>query len=774
VTTWVGRSLPRTEDDALVRGAGRFVADLPTEWHARFVRSTVAAGRIRSVSFPPDATAFSASDLGDAGEIRPALHRPDYVVTAQPLLASDVVRFAGEPIAVVLARTAAVAEDLADAVVVDYDVGQAVLDTDAATAFGAPVVHEVPGGFEPNTVIDAHFATAGVEAAFGSAAHVVEVTVRSDRQSAMPLEARGSVAEFDRRTGRTTLTSSTQAPHIVRTAIAGLLRMPERDLRVVAPDVGGAFGQKLALAREDAVLVWVARRLRTSVAWIEDRLENFTSAFHSRQHRYTVRGAFDGQGTILGLDADIVCNVGAYSCYPFTCGVEPLMAMAELPGPYRVGEYRARARAVVTNTCPIAPYRGVSRPVLTLAVERLMDTAAAELDLDPVDIRLRNLLADFPHKTPTGMVIDEGSYREVLGDAVLRIDLPALRARQRELRDVGRYLGIGLATFAERTGYGTTAFAARHMDITPGYEEVELSMDPDGMVELRIGASPHGQGLATSLAQVVADQLGVTPHTVRVLHGDTDRDPYGWGTFASRSMVLAGGAAVLAGGRLRERICAIAAELLEASPHDLSLVDGRAVVNGTSIGVDLREVARTFFLRRRLAGDVESLTVRATYDPHGTFSNACHVAVVEVDVETGQVDLQRFLVIEDAGLLVNPMIAEGQIHGGVCQGIANALYEGLQYDQQGTLMTASLMDYLTPTMAEIPEIEIHHRETLTDATLLGAKGLGEGGAIGAPAAVVNAINDALRPLGVIVNHMPVTPGSLRALLRDREREPRTR
>ncbi len=339
--TWVGRSLPRTEDDALVRGAGRFVADVPTEWHARFVRSTVAAGRIRSISFPPDATVFSAADLGEVGEIRPALNRPDFVVTAQSLLATDIVRFAGEPIAIVLGRTAAAAEDLADAVVVDYDVGPAVLDTDAAIEPGAPVVHEVPSGFEPNTVIDARFSTAGLEAAFGSAAHVVEVTVRCDRQSAMPLEARGSVAAFDRRSGRTTLTSSTQAPHLVRTAIAGLLHLPERDLRVVAPDVGGAFGQKLALAREDVVLVWVARRVRSSVAWIEDRLENFTSAFHSRQHRYTVRGAFDEQGTIVGLDADIICNVGAYSCYPFTCGVEPLMAMAELPGPYRITEYRA-------------------------------------------------------------------------------------------------------------------------------------------------------------------------------------------------------------------------------------------------------------------------------------------------------------------------------------------------------------------------------------------------------------------------------------------------
>ncbi len=767
---WVGRSLPRTEDDVFLRGAGRYVADLATEWHVRFVRSPVAAGRIRSIDRPAVGLVFTGADLAGTGSIRPVLHRPDFVPTPQPLLATDVVRFAGEPVAVAVARTAAEAEDLAEQVAVDYAPGAAVVEAEAAIRSGAPVVHEVPAGFDPNTVIDARFATAGFDAAFAGAAHVVEVTVGSDRQSAMPLEARGAVASFDPRTGRTTLSTSTQAPHVVRTAIAGLLGIAERDLRVVTPDVGGAFGQKLALAREDVVLVWLARRLRSTVAWIEDRVENFTAAFHSRQHRYTVRGAFDGDGTIVGLDADILCNVGAYSCYPFTCGVEPLMAMAEMPGPYRITEYRARARAVVTNTCPIAPYRGVSRPVLTLALERLMETAADRIGIDPVELRLRNLLTEFPHTTPTGIVVDEGSYRAVLVDAVERIDLAALRKRQAELRAEGRYLGVGLSTFSERTGYGTAAFAARQMHITPGYEEVELSMDPEGMVQLRIGASPHGQGLQTSLTQVVADELGVTPDRVRVSHGDTDRDPYGWGSFASRAMVIAGGATVLACGRLRERIAAIASQLLEASPDDIALVDGRAVVNGTSIGVDLPDVARTFFLRRRLAGDTDSLTVRAMYDPNGTFSNACHVAVVEVDIETGHVEVLRFMVVEDAGVLVNPMIVEGQIRGGVCQGIANALYERLRYDEDGTLVTASLMDYVTPTMAEIPEIEIHHHETPTDATLLGAKGVGEGGTIGAPAAILNAVNDALRPFAVVVNHMPATPDDIRAALRDRERE----
>lgn len=764
---WIGQSLPRVEDPALVRGAGAFVADVAAgAWVARFVRSPIAAGRIREIHRPRHGLVFTAKELEGVGEIRPMLHREDFVPIGQPVLAVDRVRFVGEPVAVVVAPTAAEAEDLADEVWLEIDPDPVVVDVDHAMSPDAPVVHEVPAGFDPNTVIDARFETPGFDATFASAAHVVEVTVASDRQSAMPLEARGSVASFDLGSGRTSLTTSTQAPHVIRTALADILGITESDLRVVAPDVGGGFGQKYSLAREDVVVVWLARHLRRRIAWIEDRVENFSSAFHSRQHRYGLRGAFDADGHLLGLDADIVCNVGAYSCFPVTCGVEPLMAMAEMPGPYAIVDYRARARAIVTNTCPIAPYRGVSRPVITLALERLMDTAARTIGMDEVEIRLRNLIDQFPHTSPTGLVYDQGTYREALRRAVDHVDLPRFRAEQRSAQTHGRYLGIGFSTFSERTGYGTSAFAARSMDVTLGYEDVVLSMDPSGAVELRIGASPHGQGLRTTLSQVVADQLGIEPSAVRVSHGDTDRDPYGWGSFASRAMVIAGGAAKIAGSKLREQVAAVAAEMLEADPEDIRLEDNQAVVVGTNVGVRIGDVARVAYHRRERSGGNEGLSVRSTYDPAGTFSNACHVATVEVDPETGGVQVVSFLVVEDAGVLVNPMIVDGQIHGGVCQGIANALYESLQYDEVGNLTTATLMDYLAPTVAEIPLIEILHSETRTDASLLGAKGVGEGGAIGAPAAVVNAVNDALRPFGVSFDHMPVTPSRVRAQLRD--------
>jgi carbon-monoxide dehydrogenase large subunit len=542
--------------------------------------------------------------------------------------------------------------------------------------------------------------------------------------------------------------------------------MPESDLRVIAPDVGGAFGQKMSLAAEFVVVTWLARKLKTSVAWAEDRRENLTACFHSRDQAIALEGAFDGDARLLALSADVAANVGAYSCYPTTCGVEPLMAMAEMPGPYDVRAYACISRGVLTHTCPMAPYRGVSRPVITFALERLMDKAAASFGLDPVEIRRRNLVKAFPYTSATGLVFDEASYVETMEAAVKAADVPAFRARQARARAEGRYLGLGLATFSERTGYGTPAFAARGMEVTPGWETVELAMDPSGFIEARIGASPHGQGLRTTLSQIIADELGTSPDRIKIVHGDTDRTPYGWGTFASRSLVIAGGATLLAARKVRAKLVKIASLLLEASADDIVLEAGTARVAGTDRAIAFAALARAAYHQaHRFKDETPGISESATYDPAGTFSNACHVAVVEVDVETGRVGIEKFLVAEDAGRLINPMIVDGQIHGGVAQGIGNALLEEIVYDETGNILTATLADYLAPTAREMPPIEIHHLETLTDASLLKAKGLGEGGAIGAPAAIVNAVNDALTPFGVSIDEFPATPQRIRAALR---------
>jgi carbon-monoxide dehydrogenase large subunit len=766
--TWVGRSLRRVEDPSLVTGQGRFTADLPAALWVRFVRSPVAAGRIVRIAAPPGATVVTAADLAAVKPIRPMLHKFNYVPISQTVLAADVVRFVGEPVALVAAPTAQEAEDVADLVEVEIAPTPAVIEGAAALAPGAPLVHAAAAG---NVVVDGRVKTPNFDATLAAAHRRVKIDICSHRQNATPLELRAAHAAWDPASRRVTLTCSTQTPHMMRTIIAELIGMPESELRVIAPDVGGGFGQKMSLAPEYVLVVWLARRLKTSVAWAEDRRENLVACFHARDQRVSLEAAFDKDARLTALSADIVANVGAYSCYPTTCGVEPLMAMAEMPGPYDVREYACVSRGVVTNTCPMAPYRGVSRPVITFTIERLMDKAAAAFGIDPVEIRRRNLVKAFPYTSATGLVFDEATYVETMDAAVAAADIPAFRARQAAARREGRHLGLGLATFSERTGYGTPAFAARGMEVTPGWETVDITMDPSGFVEARIGASPHGQGLRTTLSQIIADELGTSPERITIVHGDTDRTPYGWGTFASRSLVIAGGATLLAAQKVRAKLVKMAGILLEAAADDIVLEADVARVAGTDRAITVETLARAAYHQtHRFRGEImPGIAESATYDPPGTFSNACHLAMVEVDVETGNVRIDRFVVAEDAGRLINPMIVDGQIHGGVAQGIANALLEEIIYDDGGNILTATLADYLPPTVREMPPIEIHHLVTLTSASVTKAKGLGEGGAIGAPAAVVNAINDALAPFAVSIDEFPATPQRIRAALRNAQR-----
>jgi aerobic carbon-monoxide dehydrogenase large subunit len=762
---WVGRALRRVEDPALLTGQGRFTGDLPAAKWVRFVRSQVAAGRITRVSAPDGVMVVTAAETAALHPILPMLHKFKYAPIAQSVLARDVVRFVGEPVAAVVGDSPEAAEDLADRVTVEIEETTPLVNTAAAQAAGAPAVHaEAPG----NVIVEGRVKTANFDAAAAIAHRRVKIEIRSRRQNASPLEPRAAHAAYDAASGRVTLTCATQMPHIIRTAIADVIGMPESDLRVIAPDVGGGFGQKMSLGPEFVLVTWLARRLRTSVAWTEDRRENLTACYHGRDLCIALEGWFDADARLLALDADVVSNIGAYSCYPTTCGVEPLMAMAELPGPYDVQEYACRARGVATNTCPMAPYRGVARPVITLAMERLMDKAAAAFAIEHLEIRRRNLIRRFPYVSATGLTFDEASYVEAMEMAAAAAGLPAFRQRQMKARAEGHYLGLGVATFSERTGYGTPAFAARGMEVAPGWETVELAMDPSGFVEARIGASPHGQGLRTTLAQIIADELGVTPDRVTITHGDTDRTPYGFGTFASRSLVIAGGASLMAARKIGVKLRIMAGQLLEAAANDIVLADGVARVAGTDREIPIAALARAAYHQaHRFSSELTpGLRESATYDPPGTFSNACHIAVVAIDIETGKVTLEKLLVAEDAGRLINPMIAEGQIHGGVAQGIANALLEEIVHDDSGNVLTATFADYLLPTAPDVPAIEIHHLETQSEAfSITKAKGLGEGGAIGAPAAILNAINDALTPFDVSIDELPATPQRIRAALR---------
>jgi aerobic carbon-monoxide dehydrogenase large subunit len=770
---WVGRSIPRVEDARHLTGRSMFVDDIerPRMLYAAFVRSPFGAARVKGVSvenaleIPGVERAITRSDLEGIPGLEPMLHRPEFVGVETPLLSGESIRHAGEPVAMVLADSPYAAEDGADAVQVDYERQEPIVSLNAALAEGARTVHEE---MEDNVLLDVRMSDdPEVDKAFEEASVVVEATFTTGRVAAVPMEGRACLAEWDSREDKLVLYTSTQVPHIVRTALAEILDLPQQRIRVIAPDVGGGFGQKCVVSREELLVSVAARRLGGSVKWVEDRQENLTASFHGHEQRYEVSAAFDEEGEILSLKADIACDVGAYSCYPFTCGVEPLMAQAEMPGPYRLKRYWSRARAVTTNKVPMAPYRGVSRPQFTFVMERLMQKAAKQLGMDAVEIRHRNLITaeEFPYESPTGVVYDPGSYVESLEKCAEALDVDAWKERQEEARREGRLVGLGFSCFAERTGYGTRAFALRKMAITPGLDNAHLKMDPSGNVAVAVGTCGHGQGHQTTLAQIAADELGITPDKILVRQGDTDATPYGWGTFASRSLVIGGGATKKAAALLADRIREVASHLLEASPKDLELEDGEVRVKGSSDHfVEVAEVARAAFLeaQRLPEGEAGTLEANAGFDPPGTFSNATHGVEVEIDPETGEVRLGRYVVAEDCGVMINPMIVEGQVRGGVAQGIAAALYERLVYDDEGQLVTSTLMDYLVPTAMEIPAVEILHLETPCEYTETGAKGMGEGGTMGAPAAIASAVADALSHLDIEIDHLPITPDRLRA------------
>lgn len=763
---WVGRPIRRLEDPRHLTGTATFVDDinLPGLAHLAFVRSPHAAARITGIH--TDAAAaldgvvavITARDLGGLDPWVPTLRRPEFVPTELVLLARDRVRHTGEAVAMVIAESRHAAEDAADQVVVDYEADEAVMSIEAALAQSAPRVHD-----EGNVLLDVPFADdPELERAFSQAEVVVDGVFETARVCALPLEARACLARWDAREQRMVLHSSTQIPHIVRTTVAGILKLPEHRMRVIAPDVGGGFGQKCVVAREEALTCLAARATGRPVKWTEDRQENLVSGYQGHEQRFAARAAFDAQGRIVALDVDICSDVGAYSTHPFTCGVEALMAAAEICGPYAVRHYRCRTRAIATNKAPMAPYRGVSRPQMVLTMERLMQKAARQLDLEAIDVRRRSLVPPdgFPWTGPSGLVIDEGSYHEALDRAERAVDLKAFRERQATARREGRLLGLGFSCFAERTGYGTEAFNERKMTVTPGYDTALVRMDPTAGVTVLVGTSGHGQGHLTTLAQVAADALGIEPAQIEVRQGDTDATPYGWGTFASRSAVVSGGATRRACMALGEKIKRIGAHLLEAAVEDVELVQGRVrVVGAAHEGVALEEIARVAYLEApRLPADEDpGLDCVASFDPPGTFSNATHAAIVEIDPETGSVGIERYVVVEDCGVMLNPAIVEGQVRGGVTQGIAAALFEQLVYSDDGQLQTASLMDYLVPTASEIPEIEIHHLQTPSKFSETGAKGMGEGGTMGAPACIASAVADALAHLDVDVDWLPITP-----------------
>jgi len=771
----IGARIRRVEDPRLLTGQGGFADDrvTPNALHVGFRRSDHAHARIvridtaAAAAMPGVVAIYTAAELAPLVQpVRATSRMADYHATENYPLARDKVRYVGEPVVAVLADNRYRAEDALEQIEIAYEPLGAVTDPEAALRDDAPLLHEDIG---TNRLVLREFARGDAARTLAAAPIKVGGRFRFRRKTPVAIENRCYVAEYDRGRGALTLTSSTQVPGIIRDLLAELLDLSGHDVRVVAPDVGGGFGGKASLYPEEVLVAVLARHLGRAVRWTSDRLEDLLATSQGFDEIVDAELGLDADGNILGLAADVIGDVGAYSIYPWTAALEPVQVVSFLPGPYRVPAYRGRVRAVATCKAPTGPYRGVGRPISTFVMERLIDMAARRMDRDPADLRRANLVRaeEFPYKVASGLVWDRSSFVESLDAACAAVDYPALRERQRVARAAGRLVGIGIASYAELTGIGSRISAAPGMPINTGTEQATIRLDSTGAVTASFGVASHGQGLETTLAQVVADELGARLEDIRILQGDSAVVAHGTGTYASRSAVLAGGAATLAARLLKERVIRAAAHLLEAAVEDIEARDGRVVVAGTDRALTFKQLAKAVYSEMgRLPREArEELEVTKLYDPYfGTATSATHIVALEIDPKTCKVRIDRYVVAEDCGRIINPMIVDGQIHGAVAQGIGAALFEEVVYDETGQLLTASLADYVIPAAGEVPPIETIHLESVLPGTAGGFRGMGEGGTIGAPAAIANALADALAPLGVEIFELPMTPDRLFRLI----------
>ena len=766
-----GARVQRAEDPRFLLGRGRYIEDLsvPGMLDVAFVRASAAHAHLTSIdveealAVPGVAAVYTGADMAEA--VKPITCDSTFdgwQTSGQPAMVVDRVRFSGEAVAAVVADDRYRAEDGAEAVVVEYDSLPTVASVNAAIAEGAVRIHD---GWTDNVFIRDGMKAGDPDRAFETAHGTLEFTMSTGRHTGTPLECRGCIAEYDPIARVLTLWSSTQIPHLIRSEMAICLGISENRIRIISPDVGGGFGPKAHLYPEELAVSFIAMKMGRPVRWIEDRQEHMVAACHAREHYHTVRVAYAEDGEILGLGAEVYVDCGAYSVYPWTAAMETAMTMMILPGPYRIRHYECDLYSVATNKTPFGAYRGVARSAACLTIERAMDRVAETLGLDPIDVRMRNLVQpdEFPYTSISGFLYDDASLVESLEAVRERADYAGLRRRQAEAREQGRYLGVGVATFIEQTAPPID----KGLPINTRMESAIVRMDPSGSVTVQLGTHSHGQGHETTIAQIVADQLAVPMSEIRVLYGDTQSSAQGVGTFASRSAVQGGSAAHIAAGRVRKRLFERAGHLLEASVEDLELVDGSVRVHGApSHAIAIPDLARMAHYRTEMFPDgTDSLLEEsATFDAGpGTYANSSQIALVEVDAETGGIEILEYHVVEDCGRMINPMVVEGQIHGGIAQGIGGAMLEELIYDDDGQLLTGSFMDYLVPGSLDVPNIVVTHLETPSKITPNGVKGVGEGGAIAPYAVLAAAVEDALRAVGpVFVNEVPLTPSRVRA------------
>lgn len=753
----VGKRLRRKEDPRLITGTATYVDDikLPGMHHACIVRSPYAAARIKGIDVkaaletPGVVAVYTGADTKEVGPVPCGASLPGLRVPHHYILATDRVYFVGHPVAVVVAGDKYVARDAADRIEVDYDVLPAVADPEKALAPGAPAVHPE---WPDNTAFTYHQEGGDIAQAFAEADVIVKQRITSQRLIPTPMETRGVVADFKSGDKALTIYSSTQIPHLLRSLVAGMLGLAENKTRVVTPEVGGGFGCKLNVYAEEALMGFVSMKLGKPVKWIESRRENYVATIHGRGHVDYLEIAAKKDGTILGLKLKLIQDLGAY--HQLLTPVIPTLSVLMMPGLYRFRNVTADIVGVFTNCVPTDAYRGAGRPEATHAIERMVDMLAAELQLDPADIRLKNFIQpeEFPFATATGLTYDSGQYDLPLRKALEIGDYAALRAEQQAARAAGKLMGIGIATYGEICAFGPSP-------ATPagGWESATVKVDPDGKVTVLTGSCHHGQGEETTFAQIAADELGIGLDDVVVFRGDTAIVQYGIGTFGSRGTAVGGPALYYALQNLKKKLKRYGEMALGS--NDVTYESGHCICNKTGKTASLAQLAGASYRALKLPpGEEPGMQTTFFWEPPNfTFPFGAHLVVTEIDRDTGRIDIKRYVAVDDCGKIINPLIVDGQVHGGVAQGLGQALYEQAVYDDSGQLLSGELTDYAIPKATMMPWVESHHTETPSPVNPLGVKGVGEAGTIGCSPAVVNSVVDALSLLGVRHLDMPLTP-----------------
>ncbi|MFH1351183.1 MAG: xanthine dehydrogenase family protein molybdopterin-binding subunit [Pseudomonadota bacterium] len=775
----VGKPVKRIDGPKYVSGKAQYVADLKFAdmVEIAFVRSRYGHARLRhvdvseAIKHPYTIDIVTAKDIHEA--IRPVsakVDREGFKSTEVYPLARDKVLYVGEPIAAVVAKDRYVAEDIAEMINVDYEPLTALVYAEEALKDGAPLLHEDLG---TNTLVHRLFENGDIETALQDADHIIKEHFRIERHTGATMETRGYVACYEKGSGRLTLYSSGQLPHFLRMGLSEFLRIGEHRIRVIMPDVGGGYGTKGILYPEEVLCCHLSMKLGRPVRWIEDRIEHFQSATHGWEQDHYIEVGVKKDGTILGVRNTIYVNVGAYSVYPVTAGIEPLQAGGLLPGPYKFQDYFCDTYGVATNKSPTAPYRGIARPCITFVMEGMIDRIARAVNMDPAEVRLKNMIQpeDFPYRSPTRLVHDRASYTESVKKALESAGYKEWREKQKRLREEGRYIGLGIGSYSELTGLGSGTSISPGVDyLRAGNDAVRITITPTGMIVVYIGMPSQGQGLETAITQIVADEMEIPPENIAIINNDSELTPFNLGTMASRGAVIGGVATIQGLKKLKDKMLRIAAHFMDVNIEDLEYGEsGVRSKHNPAMMFTLPQLAGlAYFAVHKLPPDLTpGLEVTQYYDPKfGTFANGTHLAVVEIDPEIGSVTLLDYTIVDDCGTILNPMLVDGQLKGGAAQGISGALLEKLVYDNNGQLLTGTFMDYLLITARDLPQFRIVHLVTPSERVMTGVKGVGEGATVGSPAAVINAINDALVPMGAQVNTFPTGPQEIFQKIRE--------